>query len=50
MWSSGLRCAPPVIERTFDSKLVEKLFGSEVRHTIEPEVTYRYVTGVGTTS
>ncbi|WP_188552292.1 LPS-assembly protein LptD [Edaphobacter dinghuensis] len=37
---------PPVIERTFDSKFVEKLFGSEVRHTIEPELKYRYVGGV----
>lgn len=45
----GFEMRPPVIERTFDSELLEKVFGSEVRHTIEPEVTYRYVTGVGTT-
>ncbi len=38
---------PPVIERTFDSKFVEKLFGHDVRHTIEPELKYRYVSGVG---
>jgi len=44
----GFEARAPVLERTFDSKLVEKLFGSEVRHTIEPEVTYRYVSGVGT--
>jgi LPS-assembly protein len=44
----GFEARAPVVERTFDSKLVEKLFGSEVRHTIEPEVTYRYVSGVGT--
>lgn len=44
----GFEARPPVIERTFDSKLVEKLFGSEVKHTVEPEVTYHYVTGVGT--
>lgn len=37
---------PPVIERTFDSPLVEKLFGHDVRHTIEPELKYRYVGGV----
>jgi LPS-assembly protein len=36
----------PVIERTFDSAKVEKMFGADVRHTIEPEVTYRYVTGI----
>ncbi len=37
---------PPVIERTFDSAKVEKIFGHDVRHTVEPEVTYRYVAGI----
>lgn len=36
----------PVVERTFDSRPVEKLFHHDVKHTIEPEVTYRYVSGV----
>ncbi len=39
----------PVLERTFRSSAVERLFGEsggEVRHTIEPEVHYRYVTGI----
>jgi len=37
----------PVVERTFDSPGVEKFFdGNDVKHTIEPELTYRYVTGV----
>lgn len=36
----------PVVERTFDSAGVEKIFGRDLRHTIEPEITYRYVTGV----
>ena len=36
----------PVIERTFDSAKVEKMFGHDVKHTIEPEVTYRYVAGI----
>jgi LPS-assembly protein len=36
----------PVVERTFSSKTLDKLFGGEVKHTIEPEFTYRYVTGV----
>jgi LPS-assembly protein len=36
----------PVIERTFDSAKVEKMFGYDVKHTIEPEITYRYVAGV----
>ena len=29
-----------------DRRLTEKLFGSDVKHTIEPEVKYRYVTGI----
>jgi LPS-assembly protein len=37
---------PPVIERTFDSPWVEKLFGHDVRHTVEPELKYSYVAGV----
>jgi LPS-assembly protein len=36
----------PVVERTFDSAGVEKMFGHDVKHTIEPEFTYRYVGGV----
>ncbi len=36
----------PVVERTFDSPQVEKFFGSDLRHTVEPELTYRYVGGV----
>jgi LPS-assembly protein len=36
----------PVIERTFDSAKVEKMFGYDVKHTIEPEITYRYVAGI----
>jgi LPS-assembly protein len=37
---------PPVIERTFNSPGVEKFFHNDIRHTIEPAFTYRYVTGV----
>jgi LPS-assembly protein len=37
----------PVIERTFDSAKVAKMFfGYDVKHTVEPEVTYRYVAGI----
>lgn len=38
---------PPVLERTFEvpAKL-QRLFGAEVRHTIEPEMTYRSVRGI----
>ena len=37
---------PPVLERTFTSGFLHNLLGRDVRHTIEPEVTYRYVTGI----
>ncbi len=43
---AGVDIRPPVLERTFDSDKVEKLFsGYDVKHTIEPEITYRYVAG-----
>ena len=37
---------PPVLERTFDSPLLDRIFGGEVKHTIEPSFTYRYVGGI----
>jgi len=37
---------PPVLERDFSSGAMEKLFHHDLRHTIEPSLTYRYVTGV----
>jgi LPS-assembly protein len=37
----------PVLERTFDSGFVKRLLKHDVKHTIEPEVTYRYVGGIG---
>jgi LPS-assembly protein len=38
---------PPVIERTFHVPAsLQKLFGAEVRHTVEPEITYRNVHGI----
>jgi len=41
-----LEMRAPVVERTFDSAAVEKMFGHDLKHTIEPEFTYRYVGGV----
>ncbi len=38
---------PPTLERDFTLPAAGRLFGStELRHTIEPELSYRYVTGV----
>ncbi len=39
---------PPVLERTFaPPPRLQKFFGVQLRHTIEPELTYRLTTGVG---
>jgi LPS-assembly protein len=37
---------PPALVRDFKAPALERLFGSDVRHTIEPDVQYRYVAGV----
>jgi LPS-assembly protein len=37
---------PPVIERTFTSGFVRNLLRHDFKHTIEPEITYRYVDGI----
>ncbi len=38
---------PPVIERTFTpGGSLARLFGTQLRHTLEPEFNYRYTTGV----
>ena len=42
-----LAVRPPTIERTFQvPDALQKFFGTEVRHTVEPEITYRDVRGV----
>lgn len=42
----ALDLRPPVLDRTFDSGLVKKLLRQDVKHTIEPELTYRLVSGI----
>jgi LPS-assembly protein len=37
---------PPALVRDFRAPFLERLFGSDLRHTIEPEFRYRYVTGI----
>ena len=37
---------PAAIERDFASPWLVHLLGSEIRHTIEPDVKYRYVAGI----
>ena len=43
---AGVQVLPPVLERDFNGSLLTKNFGVELRHTIEPELNYRYVAGV----
>ena len=37
---------PPILERTFDSGFLKRLLRHEVKHTIEPELIYRFVNGI----
>jgi LPS-assembly protein len=37
---------PPALVRDFKAPSLERLFGSDLRHTIEPEILYRFVGGV----
>ncbi len=38
---------PPAIERTFEvPEKLQKFFGTEMRHTVEPEIQYRNVRGI----
>jgi LPS-assembly protein len=37
---------PPALVRDFKTPALERLFGSDLRHTIEPDIQYRYVAGV----
>jgi LPS-assembly protein len=37
---------PPALVRDFKAPLLERFFGSDLRHTIEPELQYRFVAGV----
>ncbi|MHB1855920.1 MAG: LPS-assembly protein LptD [Acidobacteriaceae bacterium] len=43
---ADLQILPPVLERDFNGPYLANHFGVALRHTIEPEVNYRYVAGV----
>jgi LPS-assembly protein len=45
-FEAGVDVRPPVLQRDFTSPWLEKLLGGDVRHTIEPDIHYRFVTGV----
>jgi LPS-assembly protein len=46
-FETGVSLRPPTLERDFSMPWVRRLFGGDLRHTLEPEISYRYVTGVG---
>jgi LPS-assembly protein len=43
---AGFELRPPALERDFKAPWLNHLLGGDVRHTIEPAVAYRYVTGI----
>ncbi|MGC2636129.1 MAG: LPS assembly protein LptD [Acidobacteriaceae bacterium] len=43
---AGFDFRPPVLERDFSAPWLTHLLGGDVRHTIEPDLRYRYVTGI----
>jgi LPS-assembly protein len=45
-FEAELEMRAPAVERTFDNGFMSRLFRGAVKHTIEPEITYRYETGI----
>ena len=45
-FEASINVRPPAMERDFDAPWLTKLLGGEVRHVIQPEIEYDYVTGV----
>jgi LPS-assembly protein len=45
-FEAGIDIRPPALERDFSAPWLVRLFGGELRHAIEPDVQYRYVTGI----
>lgn len=43
---TGFQLTPPALERDFSAPWLHRLLGGDVRHTIEPDIQYRYVTGI----
>ncbi|HET9088554.1 MAG TPA: LPS assembly protein LptD, partial [Acidobacteriaceae bacterium] len=43
---AGMQVLPPVVERDFTGPALAKHLGVALRHTLEPELNYRYIAGV----
>jgi len=45
-FEAGVEVRPPAVQRDFSAPWLEKLLGGDVRHVIEPDIHYQYVTGI----
>jgi len=45
-FEASLDFRPPALQRDFSPPWLVHLLGSEVRHTLEPDIQYKYVTGI----
>src|SRR5579884_1762076 len=43
---AGIDVRPPAIERDFSAPWITRLFGGDLRHSIEPDIQYHYVAGI----
>ncbi|HEV2274714.1 MAG TPA: LPS assembly protein LptD [Acidobacteriaceae bacterium] len=43
---AGFEIRPPALVRDFRAPWMERIFGSDVRHTIEPRAEYKFVAGI----
>jgi len=45
-FEAGIDLRPPAIERDFTAPWLVNLLGGDLRHTIEPDIQYHYVSGI----
>jgi LPS-assembly protein len=45
-FEAGIYIRPPAVQRDFSAPWLERLLGGDVRHVIEPDLHYQYVTGI----
>jgi LPS-assembly protein len=45
-FEAGIDLRPPAVERDFTAPWIVHLLGGDVRHTIEPDIQYHYVSGI----
>ncbi len=45
-FEAGIDLRPPAVERDFTAPWLVRLLGGDVRHAIEPDIQYHYVTGI----